>query len=129
MTSTSRLARTYFIGFGLSVVLTVGAFMLATMQKSSTVDGNPDFLIMMVLVVLAIAQLVVQLIYFFHLGKEARPRLNLVSFLFMLMVVGIIAFGSVWIMYNLNYNMHGREVEQYIQHDEGIKPSQETHHH
>ena len=72
------------------------------------------------LAALAITQMIVQLLFFFHLGEEKKPRLNTMSFLFMLMVVGIIAFGSIWIMYNLNYNMMPHEVENYIQQEEGI---------
>lgn len=123
MKSADALSRSYFIGFGLSIVLTLAAFLVTKQQVDSEGRLLPELAMMVALVVLAISQLVVQLLYFFHLGKEAKPRLNLVSFLFMLMVVGIVGFGSIWIMYNLNYNMHGKEVETYIQNEENIKPA------
>lgn len=129
MKTINRLTRTYFIGYGLSVVLTLAAFLVTKQQVASDGQQFPALALMIGLVVLAVSQLVVQILYFFHLGHEAKPRLSLISFLFMLMVVGIIGFGSIWIMYNLDYNMHGQDVEEYIQKDEGIKPSGEIHHH
>lgn len=128
MKTIDRLTRSYFIGFGLSVLLTLVAFMVTKQQVTSDGQQFPVLALMIGLVVLAVSQLVVQLLYFFHLGHETKPRLNLVSFLFMLMVIGIIGFGSIWIMYNLDYNMHGHDVEEYIQKDEGIMPSNEMHH-
>lgn len=129
MKHTDALSRSYLIGFGLSIVLTLAAFVLTKQRTGSDGEVIPDVAMMVALVVLAITQLVVQLLYFFHLGKEARPRLNLVAFLFMLMVVGIVGFGSLWIMYNLDYNMHGRDVEMYMQTEENIKPGEHSHHH
>lgn len=118
--SIRRLYRSYFIGFGLSLGLTLLAFITTMMQIDSGGTAYPKTSLFIGLVVLAIIQLVVQLIFFFHLGHESKPRLNTVSFLFMLMVVGIIGFGSLWIMYNLNYNMMPQEVEQYIEQEEQI---------
>lgn len=124
------LVRTYLIGFGLSFGITIVAFTAAFVQAESDMKAFPAHLVLGGLVLLAIAQLIVQLLFFFHLGKESKPRLNTTSFLFMLMVVGIIAFGSLWIMYNLNYNMMPGEVEQYIQKEENIfREKPDTHHH
>ena len=129
--SERRLLRAYFIGFGLSLGLTIIAFVAVMMQVETDMKAYPQPVLLIGLVGLAIAQLVVQLLFFFHLGKESKPRLNTTSFLFMLMVVGIIAFGSLWIMYNLNYNMMPDEVERYIQEEENIyrdKPTGHDHH-
>lgn len=115
--SLKPLYRSYIIGFILSLVITAAAFSVAAAQvKSGTHDTG---LIAGILVAFAIIQLVIQLLYFFHLGSEAKPRLNTVSFLFMLMVVGIIAFGSIWIMNHLNYNMP-HDVDGYVQNEENI---------
>lgn len=118
--SEKKMVASYLVGFGLSLGITIIAFAVTVLQVESGMRAYPKDLLVIGLTVLAIAQLVVQLLFFFHLGKESRPRLNTTSFLFMLMVVGIIAFGSLWIMYNLNYNMMPHEVEQYIQHEENI---------
>jgi cytochrome o ubiquinol oxidase operon protein cyoD len=124
-----RLYGSYIIGFVLSLALTIAAFSITTLQVQSGNTAYPSGLLVGGLAGLAIAQLIVQLLFFFHLGREAKPRLNTVSFLFMLMVVGIIGFGSLWIMYNLNYNMMPREVETYIQNEENIQLDKLEHHH
>lgn len=123
-----HLIRSYTIGFLLSLILTCLAFFVT---KSFLARGEVTvpMSLLIGLIVLAAVQLLVQLLFFFHLGKEAKPRLNTVSFLFMLMVVGIIGIGSLWIMYNLNYNMMtGPEVEKYIQKEENIELHSEQDH-
>ncbi|HAC56302.1 TPA: cytochrome o ubiquinol oxidase subunit IV [Candidatus Saccharibacteria bacterium] len=132
MTDSKKLMRSYLIGFVLSLGLTLIAFVLTTIQSDFQGKAYPDLPLAVALVTLAITQLIVQLLFFFHLGHEAKPRLNLASFLFMLMVVGIVAFGSLWIMYHLNYNMMPHEVETYIQQEENIdldSSNDHEHHH
>ncbi len=55
--------------------------------------------------VMAAAQLVVQLITFLHLGEETAPRWKTYSFLFTFLMALVIIVGSIWIMMNLDYNM------------------------
>lgn len=112
--------RSYTIGFIASLVLIAAAFWIAEHPNML-----PQQLLLGSIFVLAITQLVVQLIYFLHLGREEKPRLNLMVFSFMLMVVGIIVGGSLWIMSNLNYNMHQNpyELDQEIMSDEAIYKS------
>jgi cytochrome o ubiquinol oxidase subunit IV len=128
---TKRLYLSYFSGFMWSLLLTLAAFAVVKLQLDSGGSAYPMKIVVVILAILAIIQLVIQLVFFFHLGRESKPRLNTVSFLFMLMVVGIIGFGSLWIMYNLNYNMMEKDVETYIQHEENIyrEPTDTNHHH
>jgi cytochrome o ubiquinol oxidase operon protein cyoD len=106
---------TYTLGFVLSVALTLAAYFTFTNRSL------PEPMLVAVIVGLAIAQLLVQLIFFLHLGKESRPRWNLQVFMFMLLVLIIVVFGSLWIMNNLDYNMMSpRETDTYIMQDEGI---------
>lgn len=90
---------TYSIGFVSSIILTLIAYSIATGTTFSkeaiigTVMG------------LAVVQLIIQLVFFLHLGRETRPRWNLAAFFFMLIMISIIVVGSLWIMNNLNYNM------------------------
>lgn len=67
---------------------------------------------MIIIFILALTQLVVQLIFFLHFGKESRPRWNLTAFWFMLIFLIIIVAGSIWIMSSLNYNMMQMTPEQ-----------------
>ena len=121
MSSHNKVRRSYIIGYILSMVLTIAAFGIVGMHLSTHHQTPTDQIVMMLLVVFAIAQLVVQAVFFLHLGKEPKPRLNLMAFLFMILVVVIIVFGSLWIMQNLNYHMlHGTDVDKYIIKDEGI---------
>lgn len=114
-----HLIRSYVIGFILSLILTALAFFITKSYLAGD-DMKVPMLLLVSLLVLAAIQLLVQLLFFFHLGSETKPRLNTVSFLFMLMVVGIIGIGSLWIMFNLNYNMTGPQVEKYIEEEEGF---------
>ena len=108
------------MGFLLSIAFTLGAYYVV---ERHSVSGHLDFshaMILWTISLLAIAQLGVQLFFFLHLGSESKPRWNLLAFLFALLVVVIVVFGSVWIMHNLDYNMTGHEVETYIEEEEAI---------
>jgi cytochrome o ubiquinol oxidase subunit IV len=121
MSSIKSARRSYIIGYALSVVLTIAAFAAVGIHLSTHHQTPTDQILMMLLVVFAITQLIVQVVFFLHLGKEPKPRLNLMSFLFMILIVVIIVFGSLWIMKNLNYHMlRGTDVDKYIIQDEGI---------
>ncbi len=120
--------KAYIIGFILSIVLTLLAFALVSEHVNSEHTAFSHSGLTLTLAGLATAQLLVQLVFFLHLGKESKPKLNLMAFYFMLLTVVIIVFGSLWIMDNLAYN-HGnnatnQEVSDYIIKDEGIKYSQ-----
>ena len=106
---------TYSIGFVLSLMLTITAYLAVTKQLFT---GDA---LLVVIIGLAIAQLLAQLLFFLHLGDEMKPRWKLVVFWFMLVVLGILVFGSLWIMQNLDYNMmNGHELDTYIIRDEGM---------
>lgn len=57
------------------------------------------------IVLLGIAQLVLQLIFFLHIGLESKPRWNITMLLFTFLLVAIVVLGSLWIMKNLSYNL------------------------
>jgi len=114
----------YIVGFGLSLALTLGAYLLV----SQHVNGQHLFLthrfLISVVLVLAMIQLIVQLVFFLHLGREEKPRWNLRVLLFAVLVVTILVVGSLWIMAHLNYNMQlnkPSETDSSIIKDEGFK--------
>ncbi len=86
----------YLLGFILSLVLTLIAY-FAVAEHLFT-----EKVLIITIVGLAFTQTVVQLFCFFHLGKETKPRWNLLIFLSMAFVIAIIIGGSLWIMYNLD---------------------------
>lgn len=104
----------YITGFILSLVLTLAAYFCVV---NDIITGKA---VIVTIVVLAVTQLLVQLIFFLHLDQETKPRLNLLVFLFMTLVLGIIVVGSLWIMYSLDYNMMPHEAEEYLLEEEGI---------
>lgn len=87
------------IGFVLSLICSIVAYYVV-----SEPILRPH-LYLVIAGTLGFLQTVFQVIYFFHLGVESKPRWNLLMFLFMALVVFLIIGGSIWIMYNLNYNM------------------------
>lgn len=95
----------YFLGFILSLTLTLTAFFLV--YKTISTDHPPLALGVLIgaIFLLAIAQLIVQLQFFIHLGHDEKPGWNRLAFLFMILVIVIVAGGSIWIMDNLHYNM------------------------
>lgn len=107
---------TYVAGFVLSIVLTVLAYTLV----SERILTNK--LLIGSVVALAVAQFLVQIVFFLHLGRESKPRWNLTVFGFMLLVLFILVLGTLWIMDNLDYHMpSGEELEQQIIEDEGYR--------
>ena len=106
----------YITGFVFSLLLTVLAYLVVVN------DIVAAHFIIPAIVVLAVAQLVVQLVFFLHLGRETKPRWNLMAFLFMLLVVFIVVVGSLWIMKNLDYNMSMPDMDAYMmqQRDKGF---------
>lgn len=109
--------RSYVIGFGLSVTLTLIAYFTVKHHSLS------HFSLVSIVVSLAILQFGVQMIFFLHLGHETKPRWKLLVLGLMLLVVAILVFGSLWIMNNLNYNMMHmtpQQTYQYMHNNEGI---------
>lgn len=91
--------KSYVTGLLISVALTLVSYFLVTehLIKGFTLD--------IALAILSLIQVGFQLCFFLHLGEEKHPKWNLISFLFMVLVIGILVIGSLWIMYNLNYRM------------------------
>ena len=75
----------------LSIGLTLAAYLMVTHH---TLSYRP---LVAAICGLAILQFLVQLIFFLHLRVETRPRWKLFVLLFMILVVSILVFGSLWI--------------------------------
>jgi cytochrome o ubiquinol oxidase operon protein cyoD len=63
---------------------------------------------------LAIAQLIVQLIYFLHMSKGSRSPWKLILLCFTAFIVCILVAGSLWIMGNLNTRMTPQQMDEYM---------------
>jgi cytochrome o ubiquinol oxidase subunit IV len=89
----------YALGFGLAVVLTIASFWVA---KTDFIYGPG---IPVALATLAIAQMGIHLVFFLHLTTAPDSTNNVLALAFGLLIVGLVVFGSVWIMAHLNHNL------------------------
>jgi cytochrome o ubiquinol oxidase operon protein cyoD len=96
MQTGAQTFRSYVHGLVSSLVLTLAAYTAVVYRPFSRTA------LIVSIIVLAILQAAAQFIYFLHLAQEEKPKWNLLTFLFMTMVVAILVFGSIWIMFNLN---------------------------
>lgn len=92
--------RSYLIGFGLSVVLTAIPFWLVM----TDVLGNKQATGIVVMV-FAVAQIVVHMIYFLHMTSSAEEGWMMMALIFTIIMVVIALTGSLWVMFHLNVNM------------------------
>ena len=91
--------KSYLVGFGLSIVLTLlsfGLVMTGVVPRSLALPG---------VIVLCVAQLLVQLVFFLHMSTARAQRDNLSTFVFAVFVIAIIVGGSAWVLHNMNANM------------------------
>jgi cytochrome o ubiquinol oxidase operon protein cyoD len=89
----------YLTGLGLAILLTATSFFVA----GTDLVWQPS--IPVALVVLAIAQMGVHLVFFLHLTTGADNTNNLLALAFGVLIVILLMGGSLWIMANLNHNM------------------------
>lgn len=94
--------RQYLLGFVLSILLTLASFGVI-MAKPAL--GLSSTTLLASIVVLCIAQLVVQLVFFLHLGTGAEQRSHTGIFLCTGGLIAVIVGLSLWVMHNANVNM------------------------
>jgi cytochrome o ubiquinol oxidase operon protein cyoD len=97
--SAGHWVRNANMGLGFSIVLTVAAFVLA----GSHLIYAPA--IPVALLVLAIAQMGVHLVFFLHITTGPDNTNNVLALAFGILVVFLIVIGSIWIMDHLAGNM------------------------
>lgn len=104
----------YIAGFVLSILCTLGAYELVVQRSFS------KWTIVYLVAGLALAQFVIQMLLFLHLGHEKSPRWKLLVFGSMVTLVAILVLGSLWIMHNLNYHMMSPEqINTYMENQDG----------
>ncbi len=110
----------YTVGFVMCIFITLASYFLITEQALN------GWALKLSITGLALLQLLVQLIYFMHMNTELKPRWKLLVFIYTVITVVVLVLGSIWIMYNLDYN-HGHNnhienqgIDEFIVHDEGV---------
>jgi cytochrome o ubiquinol oxidase operon protein cyoD len=94
-----RDTRSYLLGLGLAVLLTVASFYVA---GSGFVWGPA---IPTALVVLAIAQIGIHLVFFLHITTAPDNTNNVLALAFGVLIVFLVMVGTIWIMAHMNTNM------------------------
>ena len=89
----------YVVGLGLALILTATSFFIA----GTNLVWQPS--IPVALIVLAIAQMGVHLVFFLHITTGPDNTNNVLALAFGLLIVFLVIGGSLWIMANLNQNM------------------------
>ncbi|MDB5162414.1 MAG: cyoD [Candidatus Saccharibacteria bacterium] len=105
----------YVVGFVLSLATTLLAYFFVVNELW------PKESLIYTVMGIAVVQLVIQLVFFLHLGRGNRWKV--LTFLFAVLVVLVVVVGSLWIMQNLDYNMMHMspdQMTQYMSENEGI---------
>jgi cytochrome o ubiquinol oxidase operon protein cyoD len=89
----------YTVGLGLAILLTATSFFVA----GTNLVWQPS--IPVALIVLAIAQMGVHLVFFIHITTDPDNTNNILALAFGLLIVFLVIGGSLWIMSHLNQNM------------------------
>ncbi len=89
----------YLVGLGLAILLTATSFFIA----GTDLVWQPS--IPVAIIVLAIAQMGVHLVFFLHITTGPDNTNNVLALAFGLLIVFLVIGGSLWIMANLNQNM------------------------
>jgi cytochrome o ubiquinol oxidase operon protein cyoD len=89
----------YLIGLALAAGLTAASFAFA----GSTAVWGPALPV--ALIVLAIAQMGVHLVFFLHITTGPDSTNNVLALAFGVLIVFLVLAGSLWIMANLNQHM------------------------
>lgn len=104
----------YVIGFILSLELTFMAYYFVVNETFSSST------LWLTILGLAMLQMIVQVLFFLHLGRGPKPRWNLYFYVATVFLVLVVVGGSVFIIDNLHYNMSPSDKIKKIANDEGI---------
>jgi cytochrome o ubiquinol oxidase subunit IV len=105
--------KSYLIGLGLAILLTITSFFIS----GTTLVWGPS--IPVALIVLAIAQMGVHLVFFLHITTGPDNVNNVMALAFGLLIVFLVLTGSLWIMANLNHNMAFMKESMQMQSERG----------
>jgi cytochrome o ubiquinol oxidase operon protein cyoD len=97
------------LGLGFSIILTAASFWAA---GTHLIYGPA---IPVALIVLAIAQMGVHLVFFLHVTTGPDNTNNVLALAFGVLVVFLIVLGSIWIMSEMHNNMAPMPMEQLMQ--------------
>jgi cytochrome o ubiquinol oxidase subunit IV len=89
----------YVTGFALAIALTVASFWVT---RTDLIYGPA---LAVALLVLAVAQMGIHLVYFLHITTDPDNTNNVMALAFGVLIVCLVVFGSIWVMIHMNQNM------------------------
>ena len=101
--------RGYLLGLGLATLLTIASFW-ADQTREIYASG-----IAMALLVLAVAQIGIHLIFFLHITTDPDNTNNVMALAFGVLIVCLVVFGSIWVMNHMNQNMMPMSMDKLLQ--------------
>ncbi len=106
--------RSYVIGFILSLVFTAIPYYLVT---NKIISGSA---LLITILAIAVLQMIIQIVFFLHLGRGPKPLYNVVFFISTVGIILVVVIGSIWIINHLNYNMASVDTSKYLVNQEAI---------
>jgi len=91
--------KSYMLGFVLSVILTAipfGLVMYPVLEKATT---------LWIVLIFAVIQVMVHLVYFLHLDRSSEQRWNVIAFVFSALIIAFLVGLSLWIMFSIHHFM------------------------
>jgi cytochrome o ubiquinol oxidase operon protein cyoD len=89
----------YVLGLALAVALTIASFWVT---RTDFIYGPA---LAVALLVLAVAQMGIHLVFFLHITTDPDNTNNVLALAFGVLIVCLIVFGSIWVMIHLNEHM------------------------
>lgn len=99
----------YVTGFALAIALTIASFWV---RGTDFVYGPA---LAVALLVLAVAQMGIHLVFFLHITTDPDNTNNVLALAFGVLIVCLVVFGSIWVMTHMNQNMMHIPMERLLQ--------------
>lgn len=106
--------RSYIIGFLLSLIFTAIPYYMVV---NKSVSGTA---LLVTILAFGVLQMLVQVLFFLHLGRGPKPLYNVVFLIFTVTTILVVVGGSIFIMTNLHYNMSPEDMSKKLIEKEGI---------
>ncbi len=107
---TAGTVGSYLLGLGLATLLTAVSFFVA----GTTLVWAPS--IPVALVVLAVAQMGVHLVFFLHITTGPDNTNNVMALAFGALIVFVLMAGTIWVMTTMNHNMMPMDPMMHMHH-------------
>jgi cytochrome o ubiquinol oxidase operon protein cyoD len=106
--------KSYVIGYLLSLLLT---FIPYNLVVNEMLKGTA---LLVAILFIAMLQLIVQIVFFLHLGRGPKPDWNLYFFISTFSLILVVVGGSMFIINNITYNMLPSDQVKRLVNGEGI---------